>query len=223
MTASRVRLGLVGLGAVGLGTLGLGAVLAGCGVPTGGPAETIPASEVPFGLTSPSAQTSATPAPEPQADPTRVYLVARDDSLVPRPREVTGRLAQDRLDSLLAALAAGPTAAEHDLQLSTALPPDVELTVTDLTGGTATIDLAGPTDAPAGPAGRRAVAQLVLSATSVPGVDAVVLTVDGAPVDAPLPSGQLSPAPLSADDYVTYLTPPPPVTPAPGPGPAPPS
>ncbi|MGY1635451.1 GerMN domain-containing protein [Geodermatophilus sp. SYSU D00742] len=207
MTARGVRLGLAGLGVV----------LAGCGVPTGGPAETIPPSEVPFGLTSPSAQPSVTAAPEPQTDPTRVYLAAPDDSLVPRPREVTGPSPRDRLDDLLDALAAGPTAAERDLQLSTALPPGVELAVAGLTDGTATIDLTGPAEAPAGSASRRAVAQLVLSATSVPGVDTVVLTLDGEPIDAPLPSGQLSSAPLSAEDYATYLTPPPTVPPAPAP------
>jgi spore germination protein GerM len=133
---------------------------------------------------------------------------------------VAGPSPKDRLECLLAALAAGPTAAEHDLQLATALPPDAELTVTDLTRGTATVDLAGPADAPAGSASRRAVAQVVLSATSVPGVEAVVLTVEGEPVDAPLPSGQLSSAPLSAEDYAVYLMPPAPtVTPAPEPAP----
>ncbi|MGY1822004.1 GerMN domain-containing protein [Geodermatophilus sp. SYSU D00079] len=207
MTARRLRLGLAGLGVV----------LAGCGVPTGGPAETIPASEVPFGLTSPSAPPSPTVAPEPQPDAGRVYLAAPDDRLVPRPREVTGPSLRDRLDDLLGALAAGPTTAERDLQLSTALPPDVQLAVTDLTDRTATIDLTGPAEPPAGSASRRAVAQLVLSATSVPGVDAVVLTLDGEPIDAPLPSGQLSSAPLTAADYAAYLAPPPAATPVPAP------
>jgi hypothetical protein len=201
------------LGAVGLGV----AVLAGCGVPTGGPAETIPPSEIPFGLTSPSAPPSPTAAPEPRPDAGRVYLAAPDDSLVPRPRGVTGPSLRDRLDDLLGALAEGPTAAELDLQLSTALPPDVELAVAGLTGGTATIDLTGPADPPAGSASRQAVAQVVLSATSVPGVDAVVLTLDGEPIDAPLPSGQLSSAPLTAGDYAAYLTPAPTATPAPAP------
>jgi hypothetical protein len=183
------------------------AVLAGCGVPTGGPVETIPESDVPRGLTTPTPTSTAPAAPEPLAESSRIHLVARDDTLVPRPREVTGPSLRDRLDDLLDELAAGPTADERELQLSTALPPDVELAVTDVSAGTATIDLAGPGEAPTGLAGRRAVAQVVLSATTVPGVDAVVLTIDGERVEAPLPSGELSAAALSADDYAELLSP----------------
>nr|WP_275585893.1 GerMN domain-containing protein [Geodermatophilus sabuli] len=127
--------------------------------------------------------------------------------MVPRPREVSGSSVRDRLDALLTDLAAGPTAAERDLQLSTALPPDVELSVTDVSDPTVTIDISGAADAPAGLASRRAVAQIVLSATSVPGVDAVVLTLDGERVEAPLPSGELTPAPLTADSYTVLLAP----------------
>ncbi|MGY1704027.1 GerMN domain-containing protein [Geodermatophilus sp. SYSU D00697] len=191
------------------------AVLAGCGVPTGGPVETIPESDVPRGLASPSATAPAPAEPEPMAEPSRVYLVARDDSLVPRPREVTGPEMRDRLDALLRTLAAGPTADERELQLSTALPPDVELAVTDVAAGTVTIDLSGPAEAPTGLDSRRAVGQVVLSATSVPGVDEVVLTVDGERVEAPLPSGELSPDPLSAEDYAALLPAPPTPVPAP--------
>ena len=50
-------------------------------------------------------------------------------------------------------------------------------------------------------------AQIVLTATSVPGVDAVRLTLSGAPVEAPLPSGELTSEPLNADDYATFLVP----------------
>jgi spore germination protein GerM len=177
------------------------AVLAGCGISTGGPVETIPESDVPPGLITPTPTSAAPATPEPTAESSRIHLVARDDTLVPRPREVTGPSLRERLGDLLAELAAGPTADERELQLSTALPPDVELAVTDVSGGTATIDLTGPVDAPTGLASRRAVAQVVLSATTVPGVEAVVLTIDGERVEAPLPSGELTAAPLSADDY----------------------
>ncbi|MGY1594253.1 GerMN domain-containing protein [Geodermatophilus sp. SYSU D00708] len=195
------------IGRRGLFAGALVAVLAGCGVPTGGPVETIPESEVPQGLSSPSPTATAPAEPEPMAEASRIHLVARDDTLVPRPREVTGPSLRDRLGDLLGELAAGPTADERELELSTALPPDVRLAVTEVAEGTATIDLTGPVDAPTGLAGRRAVAQVVLSATTVPGVDAVVLTIDGERVEAPLPSGELTAAPLSADDYAALLSP----------------
>ena len=66
-----------------------------------------------------------------------------------------------------------------------------------------------PTQAPSGAASRRAVAQIVLTATSVPGVDAVLLTLDGDPVEAPLPSGELTSAPLTETDYEPLLVAPP--------------
>ncbi|MGY1642876.1 GerMN domain-containing protein [Geodermatophilus sp. SYSU D00703] len=190
----------------GLVAAALVALLAGCGVPTGGPVETIPESEVPRGLTSPSPTATAPAEPEPLAETARIHLVARDDTLVPRPREVTGPSLPDRLDDLLGELATGPTADERELQLSTALPPDVELAVTDVSAGTATIDLTGPAEVPTGLASRRAVGQVVLSATTVPGVDAVVLTIDGERVEAPLPSGELTADPLSAADYAALLS-----------------
>ncbi|MFW3169887.1 GerMN domain-containing protein [Geodermatophilus sp. CPCC 206100] len=196
-------------------------LVAGCGVSTGGPAEEIPATDVPFGLTSPSPLPTPTAAPEPEASTGQVYLVAPDDRLVSRPREVTGPSLAGRLDALLERLAAGPTPTERDEQLSTALPPDVELAVADVTDGTVTVDLSGPADVPSGLASRRAVAQLVLSATSLPGVASVVLSLEGQRVDAPLPSGELTAQPLTAADYAVFQTPAP--TPAATALPAPPS
>ncbi|MGY1609260.1 GerMN domain-containing protein [Geodermatophilus sp. SYSU D00700] len=185
--------------------------LAGCGVPMGAPAEAIPGSEVPAGLSSPAATSApmptSTPPPAPVADPARVYLLGADDALVPRARAVTGSTRENRLERLLDDLADGPTALEQDQQLSTALPPDVELSVADVAGGTATVDISGTTDAPSGWASRLAVAQLVLTATSVPGVDDVLLTIDGQPVEAPLPSGALTTEALTPADYAPLLSP----------------
>jgi hypothetical protein len=81
--------------------------------------------------------------------------------------------------------------------------------------GTATVDIGGVVDAPSGWATRRTVGQLVLTATSVPGIDAVRLTLTGDPVEAPLPDGELTSDPLTADDYAVFLTPPTPPTPVP--------
>lgn len=189
---------------------GLLTLLAGCGVPTGGAAETIPASDVPYGLASPAPTSPAPAGPVPVVAPGRVYLVDAADGLVPRPREVDGATAEERLGALLDALAAGPTAEERDRQLSTALPPEVQLSVVELTGGTATVDITGAPEAPAGQASRRAVAQVVLSATSVPGIEAVVLTWDGERVEAPLPSGELTAEPLTRADYAGEGQPAPP-------------
>ena len=181
-----------------------------CGIPTGGPPESIAPSDIPYGLTSTTPPPARQPSTPPASDEPRIYLVGGDDSLVPRGRAVDGRTLEDRLERLMDELAAGPSSAELEEELATALPPDVRLSVTAVEGGTATIDISGGTDSPAGLQSRRAVGQIVLTAASLPGIGASLLTLDGAAVEAPLPSGELTSAPLEGGDYAALLTPPPP-------------
>jgi spore germination protein GerM len=176
-----------------------------CGVPTGGAPTTIAASDIPYGLAEPSPTPTASPGAVPRVEPSRIFLVGDDEALVARPRDTSASSRRERLEDLLTALAEGPTGTERNEQLSTALPPEVRLTLADLTDGAATIDIDGPAEAPSGWASRRAVAQIVLTATSVPGVDAVRLTLSGEPVEAPLPSGELTSEPLTAADYAALL------------------
>ena len=178
-----------------------------CGVPTGGEPTTIPAADIPYGLAVPDPTPTASPSAVPELDPARIFLVGEGDVLVPRPRETDGSSRREQLERLLTALAEGPTDPERGQQLSTALSPEVQLSVAELSNGAATIDLDGPAEAPSGGASRRAVAQIVLTATSVPGVDAVRLTLSGAPVEAPLPSGELTSEALTAADYAAFLVP----------------
>lgn len=184
-------------------------LVGGCGVPTGGAPTTIAASDIPYGLAAPSPTPSASPTADPQLDPSRIFLVGEGDLLVPRPRETDpGSSRRHRLEQLLTALADGPTDTERSDELSTALSPELQLTLAELSDGTATIDIDASVEVPSGGASRRAVAQIVLTATSVPGVDAVRLTLSGEPVEAPLPSGELTSEPLSAADYAALLLPP---------------
>jgi spore germination protein GerM len=187
------------------------AVLAGCGVPTGGDPETIGPSEVPYGLLSPSATSSAPSSSAAQEDPPRVYLIGPDGVLVPSGRDVEGAGLRQRLDDLLGHLGAGPTVDELGAALhpATALPPGVRLSVAAVDHGTATVDLAGPGEAPSGEQSRLAVGQIVLTATSLPDVRAVLLTRAGEQLEAPLPSGELTTEPLTAADYDELLVAPP--------------
>ncbi|MCZ2805436.1 GerMN domain-containing protein [Modestobacter sp. VKM Ac-2983] len=188
------------------GGLVLSAALAGCGVPTGGAPEPIPTSQVPYDLGSPSPTATGAPSAAARLDEPRVYLVAEDGALVPRGRSLRSDALIDQLDQLLDDLATGPTAGELTDRLSTALRPETSLAVDELSDGTVTIDLGGAAEAPAGQESRRAVAQIVLTATSLPEVEAVLLTRAGQPVEAPLPSGELTSQPLSAADYEQLLT-----------------
>lgn len=181
-----------------------------CGVPTGGAPRTLAPSDVPYGLDATAPSSAPAPSPAARSDDARVYLVSAEDLLVPRARAVVGGTTEERLGRLLDALAAGPSADELDQQLTTALPPDVDLRLTDVTGDTATIDLATEGDNPSGQDSRRAVGQIVLSATSLPDVGRVALTLDGQPLESPLPSGELTAEPLTAEDYAALRTSPPP-------------
>jgi hypothetical protein len=183
-------------------------VTAGCGVPTGDAPTTIPASDVPYGLLSATPSSAPATAPTPQSVQPLVFLVGGDGLLVPRGRNLPGGPPKKELAELLHDLAAGPTSEERREQLTTALTPDVRLTLTDYAEGTATIDIVATTDL-AGRSIRLAVGQLVLTATSLPGVAAVLLRRNGEAVEAPLPSGQLTTEPLTAADYAALTQAPP--------------
>ncbi len=190
------------------GWAALALVLAGCGVPTGGAPSAIAPTDVPYGLASPSPTPTPTSSPQANADTSRVHWLTAGDTLVPRMREVSGTTRRERLSVLLEQLAAGPTRDERDEQLSSALPPEARLSVTELEGDKATIDLDAFAQAPSGVSGRRAVAQIVLTATSVPGVRSVLLELAGEPIEAPLPAGELTAGPLTAQDYASLVAPP---------------
>jgi Sporulation and spore germination len=190
--------------------------LGGCGVPTSGEPEIIPASDVPYGLASRTPDAPSGSSDETMIAGAGVYLVTPEDVLAPRGREVPPGSLEDRLESLLGELAIGPTRQELAEELSTSLPPEVELDVTDVTGGTVTIDIAGPVDIPSGAEGRLGVGQIVLTATSLPQVFAVRLAREGELVEAPLPDGELTSEPLTAQQFASFLTAAQPtVTPAP--------
>ncbi len=189
--------------------LGLLVLATACGIPAGGPPVTIAPSDVPYGLASTQPTTTAVPPPPSRSDQPRIYLATADDVLVPRGRAVAEGTLEERLTHLLADLAAGPSNEELEDQLTTALPPEVTLTPTLVDGDIATVDISTGEDSPSERESRRAVGQIVLTATSLPGIRGVLLTRDGEPLEAPLPSGELTSEPLEAEDYAAFSSSPP--------------
>ncbi|MGY1742615.1 MULTISPECIES: GerMN domain-containing protein [unclassified Blastococcus] len=166
-------------------------------------------AEGPYGLLSPSSSPSAQPPSEATEQRAELYLLGPDDVLVPSPREVRGAGLCDRLGDRLGQLAAGPTADERARQLTTVLAPGVRLAVTAVDQGTVTVDLTGPGETPDGSESRLAVAQIVLTAGTLPEVRGVLLTHDGEPLETPLPTGELTTRPVTAADYQELLVAPP--------------
>lgn len=128
-----------------------------------------------------------------------VYFV-RKDLLVSTRRQIP-EASTDRLRALVDGLLAGPTDDEQDRGLSTALPSGLSLRTTRESNGIVALDLDTDSGGRSSSETVLAVGQLVLTATSLPGVQAVRFTRDGRPVEALLADGALTTRPLLASDY----------------------
>ena len=176
---------------------------AACGVPTEGPPVTI--TRVPYDLTQPQTRDPSTPAPTGTERP-YVYMM-RNDSLVPVKASATDVGDPARaISEVLDQLAEGPSEADRLAGLSTALGPDTGFRLTGFDDGVARIDIAAGEQVPSPSRVPLAVAQVVLSVTSVPAVDSVLISRDGTPVELPLPGGALTAAPVTGRDYAELVT-----------------
>jgi hypothetical protein len=190
-----------------VGCLLLGLVA--CGVPTDGEPVPVTADRVPYRLLSPTSSPTSSPSAEPGTAVTRpqVFFVSPAGQLVASPQTLPAAGLDTVEAALLQRLTAGPTDADRALGLDTALGQGAGVTLAGVAGGVASVEVA-PGDPP--PAAERlplAVAQVVLTATSVAGVDAVTLLRDGDPVDVPLPGGEQVAGPVTGEQYASLLEP----------------
>jgi hypothetical protein len=81
----------------------------------------------------------------------------------------------------------------------------VRLDLVDVVDGTASIQITPSSQSPSADRLPLAVGQLVLTVTSVDGVDRVTFLQDGAPIEAPLPGGARTAQPVTAADYSSLL------------------
>ncbi len=176
-----------------------------CGLPDGGSVTRVDDDEVPYGLLE-----SATAPPGTRDDEVPglvpvVFWLGANDRLAPErvvvscaegPEAVVAHLLDD--------LAAGPTEEARAAGRSTALPPESRLALAAVNGDTAEVEVDPHTSiSPDRLPG--AVGQIVLTVTSAPGIRAVALVHDGAPVQVPLPGGALTGDPVTADDYAALV------------------
>ena len=104
------------------------------------------------------------------------------------------------------ALIAGPTGAENDSELWTAIPPDTLLLGLKIENGLATIDLSREFEVGGGSYNILSrLAQVVYTLTQFPTVDRVLFYLDGQPVDAFSGEGVVLEHPVSRADYLTIL------------------
>ena len=130
--------------------------------------------------------------------------LARDAVLVPTRRPAS--IASDAA-SVVAALDAGPSRDERRAGLRSPLFAEGLVFAASSRGGVATIDLA--TVFAQGGANDQllAIASIVCSLTSQPGVGQVVFTLAGAAIDVPRSDGSLVAGPVSREDYVQLIGP----------------
>ncbi|MFG1891581.1 GerMN domain-containing protein [Micromonospora sp. NPDC049051] len=177
-------------------------LLGGCGVSVEDTPRVVAPPPGPF--PSPGVVVS-TPSPTLTAGrATEILCFVRDDRLVRVERRVDGT---PTVDAQLQHLLAGPTAAERDTGLTTALPGAVPVAVARPRGTEVDVDLGGAGDETGRSDEVLAFGQIVCTLTARSDVDTVGFFRGGAPLGVPRADGSLSRRPLAADDYAGLVAP----------------
>ncbi|WP_436794853.1 GerMN domain-containing protein [Actinospongicola halichondriae] len=137
-----------------------------------------------------------------------LYLIADNDRLVPVAREVTSDGSRDgQITAIFRALVDGPSDEEADIGLRSAVPPATVVLESSATGTSVTLDLSAAFASIGGKAELLAVGQLVVTATTFPGVQSLNLRLDGTPIDVPLPTGALTDQAVTLRQFSALLDP----------------
>lgn len=172
-----------------------GLFVLGCGVPIEQQAQPIPTDQVPVGLRPTD---STIEAPLAESEPTDIWFVRDTELVTTRHRIEPPVTAQAALAELLT----GPTNAEQNRSLRSAIPDGSVVIDVQVLGGVATVDLASSfSDIPAQDQ-VLAVGQIVLTLTDLRGIGRVGFVVDEVQIAVPLPSGVASDGSVSRDDYI---------------------
>jgi spore germination protein GerM len=174
-------------------------IASGCGVSAQSSARVTDDATVPFSLLDPNAP------PLLPADPgTNSELIAacyvKDGKLTSLPVRLDSPVhLSDAVEALLQLPADAPAT------LRTAIGDPSPVLDVRLEAGVAHVDLAPSLRELSGQEQLLAVAQLVCTLTSRPGVGRVGFTIDGAPVEVPRGDGSLTDEPVSRDDYASLF------------------
>lgn len=137
------------------------------------------------------------PAGQPPAEVDLSLFLVEAEQLVKVVRPARSGDLRNALELLLA----GPREAELAAGLRTAISPQTSLRSARLDGDTAVVDLNVALVDVGGQEQILAVAQIVLTATAVPGVREVRFLLEGEPVEVPRADGTLASEALRPEDY----------------------
>ncbi len=189
----RVRAGSVAVIAVCGVVLGLSS----CGVPVDKQPAALSRHGIPFNLLAPTQSTTTTSTvPSPVEVPVQIYLIGSNGHLSAVSRNVS--VSPPDLATVLRALVAGPTDIESAAGLQSAVTTQTTVLGANIAGGTATVNLGGTFGQIVGPQEIEAVAQVVFTASALPGVTGVTFQLEGQAVEVPVPSGALVPVATTA-------------------------
>lgn len=195
-----------GIGRRWLAVAAVAAVAAGCGVRLDDAPRDLAADTVPFGLLDEATTTTTSePQPFPRFQPTSVYLVNGDGFLEEVTRQLPGEPTAERA---VGALLSQPSELELRAGLGTAISSSTELRspIRGPDDGLVTIDLSSEISDVSPERVRLALAQIVFTATAVPGVDKVLFQVDGEARQVPNAAGDTA-EPLTPNDYREFVRP----------------
>jgi len=171
---------------------------AACGVPLEDHARATPPEAVPYGLLEPGTSTSSTQAP---SDGAVLYLVGQR-GLSPVRRPVPSPVS---VRVVVEALGADPPPDEEGLGLRSVLAAEEFVLGARSATGVGRIDLADRFRSLPEREQTLALAQLVLTATEVTGIDRVAFTLNGEPLDVPTADGTLRSGSVTRADYESLL------------------
>jgi spore germination protein GerM len=183
--------------------------LSGCGVDTQSGPEVFAPDDVPFGLIDTTPTSSAPMTSDPNATTTSAVLayevyfirsgvlvaVTRHAASVPTPADA------------VKALLAGPTPAETDAGLRSALTGPEIISRTRAAGTTVAVDLARNFNEVPRTDRIFALGQITLTLTAQPGVALVQYTIADTPIEVPKANGIVTRDPVGRADYVSLLQP----------------
>ena len=177
---------------------------AACGIPTTGGPTAISKKDVPFHLLSPARPTaSSSTLPQAVAVPELIFLVAPTQTVAPVTRGIPAATTLSAtLTEVLEALLEGPKAGESASGLQTFLTPAQTKVSAKVTAGIATIDFATNPIQVVGANQTLAIAQVVYTATQLPGVTGVVFQIGDQPIEVPTANGATVPGPVDRTSYL---------------------
>jgi sporulation and spore germination protein len=196
----------VEVGALGVVVAAITFGASACGIPVDAGPHALARDAVPFGLLEPSAPSTTTTTTPPIAVSVPIFLIGPDGHVVSVARDVP---VPAPMTAVLGAVVDGPTASEAASGLASAVPPQTTILSATLSGGVATVNLAGPFDQLVGQSQIEAVAQFVFTATAQPGVHGVAFQIAGQAVEVPVAGGAQVPV-ATADQFAALAPVPPP-------------